>query len=78
VIFPTTHVQSGGAYQWVAGYISQDLHVQGQLRDRVISAAEEDGSADEEWRMMMRDRRSRNQTRKKDGFKAIIGPVVGM
>ena len=41
-LFPTTHIHGGGAYLWISSYIAQDPDVQRQLRDRVITAEDED------------------------------------
>jgi hypothetical protein len=87
-LFPTTHIHGGGAYLWISSYIAQDPDVQRQLRDRVITAEDEDAPPSP--RNTQHDiddyylGRSRQTSKSKGGtwirmgVAATISPVTGM
>jgi hypothetical protein len=89
-LFPTTHIHGGGAYLWISSYIAQDPDVQRQLRDRVITAEDEDAppsprnihhDIDEFWhggRHHNHTAKPRGGTWIRMGVAATISPVTGM
>ena len=87
-LFPTTHIHSGGAYLWISSYIAQDPDVQRQLRDRVITAEDEDASPSprntqhdiDDFYLGRRQQSSKptGGTWIRKGVAATISPVTGM
>lgn len=59
-------------------YLHQDPDVQRQLRDRVISAADEEGSETRDPRRLSTVIKPRNKAWSKDGVIAVVDPVLGM
>jgi len=85
-LFPTTHVHGGGAYLWISSYIAQDPDVQRQLRDRVITAEDEDAPPSprghhhdfDDFRDRHFDPKPKGGTWIRMGVAATINPVTGM
>jgi hypothetical protein len=88
-LWPTAEIRNGGAYRWIASYVSHDPAVLAQLRDRIISAEDEQGRdvaydpSDYDfgptyaYRQHANARKPKLRASDKGGVVASVGPVAG-
>lgn len=75
-LFPTTYITAGSAYHWISTYVSQDPDVMKQLRDRVVTAEDEEVNDNRYRRRVSTLLKRKDKAWSKDGVIAVIRPLL--